>query len=52
MLRIVSLDWQLTSPSGITEEADITGPNASPIVPDFVTQALGDFRAVDGVKAQ
>lgn len=37
--------------TGITEEADITGPYASPIVPHFVTQALGDFRAVDKLKA-
>ncbi|TEB32861.1 p-nitrophenyl phosphatase [Coprinellus micaceus] len=33
--------------TGITSEADITGPNASPIVPDFVTQSLGDLRAAD-----
>ncbi|KAF9001193.1 HAD-like domain-containing protein [Cyathus striatus] len=32
--------------TGITSEADISGPNASLIVPDFVTQSLGDFRAV------
>ncbi|PPQ81367.1 hypothetical protein CVT25_015888 [Psilocybe cyanescens] len=32
--------------TGITRENEITGPNASPIVPDFVTQSLGDFRAV------
>jgi len=27
---------------GITSEDEITGPSPSPIVPDFVTQALGD----------
>lgn len=32
---------------GITSEEEITGPNPSPIVPDFITQALGDFRIVD-----
>ena len=32
---------------GITSEDEITGPNPSPIVPDFVTQALGDFRIVE-----
>ncbi|KAJ6625088.1 HAD-like domain-containing protein [Mycena sp. CBHHK59/15] len=32
--------------TGITTEADITGPNASNIVPDFVTQSIGDLRAV------
>ncbi|KIM41240.1 hypothetical protein M413DRAFT_445277 [Hebeloma cylindrosporum] len=33
--------------TGITSEDEITGPNPSPIVPDFVTQALGDFRIVE-----
>ncbi|PPQ67838.1 hypothetical protein CVT24_003144 [Panaeolus cyanescens] len=32
--------------TGITSEEEIFGPNPSPIVPDFVTQALGDFRIV------
>ncbi|KAJ7856569.1 HAD-like domain-containing protein [Mycena leptocephala] len=32
--------------NGITTEAEITGPNASSIVPDFVTQSIGDLRAV------
>ena len=32
---------------GITTEDEITGPNPSPIVPDFVTQTLGDFRIVE-----
>ncbi|KAG5641371.1 hypothetical protein DXG03_005377 [Asterophora parasitica] len=32
--------------TGITAEADITGPNASPIVPDYVTNSLADLRAV------
>lgn len=32
---------------GITGEDEITGPNASAIVPDFFTQGLGDFRVVD-----
>lgn len=30
--------------TGITKEAEITGPNASPIVPDYVTKSLGDLR--------
>lgn len=33
--------------TGITSEDEITGPNPSPIVPDFVTQALGDFQIVE-----
>ncbi|EGO01859.1 hypothetical protein SERLA73DRAFT_177404 [Serpula lacrymans var. lacrymans S7.3] len=33
--------------TGITSEKDITGPNASSIVPDFVTQSLGDLRAAE-----
>jgi len=33
--------------TGITTEDEITGPNPSPIVPDFVTQTLGDFRIVE-----
>jgi 4-nitrophenyl phosphatase len=40
----------LTSESlrlGITTEDEITGPNPSPIIPDFVTQALGDFQIVE-----
>ena len=32
---------------GIATEDEITGPNPSPIVPDFVTQTLGDFRIVE-----
>ncbi|EGO01264.1 hypothetical protein SERLA73DRAFT_179405 [Serpula lacrymans var. lacrymans S7.3] len=31
--------------TGITSEKDITGPNASSIVPDYVTQSIGDLRA-------
>ena len=31
---------------GITSEADISGPNASSIVPDFVVQSLGDLRVL------
>lgn len=31
---------------GITQETEITGPNASPIVPDYVTSSLGDLRIV------
>jgi len=30
--------------TGITQETEITGPNASPIVPDYVTSSLGDLR--------
>ncbi|TFK28232.1 p-nitrophenyl phosphatase [Coprinopsis marcescibilis] len=33
--------------TGITTIADITGPNASPIVPDFVTASLGDIRMAE-----
>ncbi|KJA21316.1 hypothetical protein HYPSUDRAFT_42171 [Hypholoma sublateritium FD-334 SS-4] len=33
--------------TGITTEEEIIGPNPSPIVPDFHTQALGDFRIVE-----
>ncbi|KAJ7608444.1 HAD-like domain-containing protein [Roridomyces roridus] len=32
--------------TGITAEADISGPTASSIVPDFVTQSIGDLRVV------
>jgi len=32
--------------TGITTEEEISGPNASSIVPDFITQALGDFCAL------
>jgi len=32
--------------TGITTEEEVSGPNASSIVPDFITQALGDFRAL------
>ncbi|KAI0088208.1 2-phosphoglycolate phosphatase [Irpex rosettiformis] len=32
--------------SGITKESDITGPNASSTVPEYVTGSVGDFRAV------
>lgn len=32
---------------GITSEADISGPNASPIVPDFVTRSIGDLRVLE-----
>jgi 4-nitrophenyl phosphatase len=31
---------------GITSEKEITGPNASDIIPDYVTQSLGDLRAI------
>ncbi|KAK7683582.1 hypothetical protein QCA50_013420 [Cerrena zonata] len=30
--------------TGITKEEEITGPNASPIIPDYVTKSLGDLR--------
>jgi len=29
---------------GIISEADLTGPNASKVVPDFVARSIGDFR--------
>jgi len=32
--------------TGVTAESDITGPNASPIIPDFVIKSLGDLEAV------
>ncbi|KAJ3909853.1 HAD-like domain-containing protein [Lentinula edodes] len=31
--------------TGITLESEITGPNASTIVPDYVTSSIGDFRS-------
>jgi len=31
--------------SGIASEADLTGPNPSDIVPDYVTASIGDLRA-------
>ena len=31
---------------GISREEDIKGPKASPIVPDFVTQSIGDLRVI------
>ncbi len=31
---------------GITVESDITGPNASSIIPDYVTGSVGDFQVV------
>jgi 4-nitrophenyl phosphatase len=30
---------------GITSEEDLTGPNPSSIIPDFVTASIGDLRA-------
>ncbi|TCD68778.1 hypothetical protein EIP91_009791 [Steccherinum ochraceum] len=32
--------------TGITQETEITGPNASPIVPTYVTSSLGDLRVL------
>ncbi|KAJ7104162.1 HAD-like domain-containing protein [Mycena belliarum] len=32
--------------TGITSEAEISGPDASSIVPDFVTQSIGDLRSI------
>ncbi|CAL1709743.1 unnamed protein product [Somion occarium] len=32
--------------TGITKESDITGPNASPTVPDYVTKSIGDLRVL------
>jgi len=32
--------------TGVTHENEITGPDASPIVPDFVTSSIGDLRVV------
>lgn len=32
---------------GITSVDEVTGPDPSPIVPDFYTDALGDFRIVE-----
>ncbi|KAJ3565986.1 hypothetical protein NP233_g7285 [Leucocoprinus birnbaumii] len=37
--------------TGITTEGDITEPNASPIVPNFITESIGDFRAVEKVQS-
>jgi 4-nitrophenyl phosphatase len=33
--------------TGITQESDLTGPEPSPIVPDFVTQTIGDLRILN-----
>ena len=41
-----SLRTQLNWLSGITKESEITGPNASPTVPEYVTGSVGDFRVV------
>ncbi|TDL27920.1 2-phosphoglycolate phosphatase [Rickenella mellea] len=30
--------------TGITQESEISGPDPSPIIPDYVTQSIGDFR--------
>ncbi|PIL29157.1 hypothetical protein GSI_09206 [Ganoderma sinense ZZ0214-1] len=32
--------------TGITKESEITGPNVSPTVPDYVTGSIGDLRAL------
>lgn len=32
--------------AGITKESDISGPNASPTVPDYVTKSIGDLGAL------
>ncbi|KAG6826105.1 hypothetical protein H0H92_001117 [Tricholoma furcatifolium] len=37
--------------TGITQESEITGPNASSIVPEFVTSSLGDLRAAYAAEA-
>jgi len=34
--------------TGIATEADISGPNASKIIPDYVIQSLGDLRTLKG----
>ncbi|KAF5372550.1 hypothetical protein D9758_005151 [Tetrapyrgos nigripes] len=31
--------------TGITQETDITGPNASPIIPDYITSSIKDLSA-------
>jgi 4-nitrophenyl phosphatase len=30
---------------GITSEENLTGPNASTVIPDYVTASIGDLRA-------
>jgi len=30
---------------GITSEENLTGPNASTIIPDYITASIGDLRA-------
>lgn len=32
--------------AGITKESEISGPNPSPTVPDYVTNSIGDLRAL------
>jgi 4-nitrophenyl phosphatase len=36
--------------TGITEEKEITGPDASPIIPDFVTHSIGDLRILEKIE--
>ncbi|KAJ7056859.1 HAD-like domain-containing protein [Mycena amicta] len=38
--------------TGITSEAEITGPNASSIIPDYVTSSIGDLRSVSASDLQ
>jgi 4-nitrophenyl phosphatase len=37
--------------TGVTKEQDITGPQASPIVPDYVTSALSDLRVLESSRS-
>jgi len=37
--------------TGITTEQEISGSNASSIIPDYITQALGDFRVVKEINS-
>lgn len=32
--------------SGITQEKEITGPNASSTIPDYIAPSVGEFRVV------
>jgi 4-nitrophenyl phosphatase len=39
-VQLLSIMWE-----GITSEADITRPNPSTTIPDYVTSSIGDLRA-------
>lgn len=38
--------------TGVTTEAEISGENASPIVPDYILGSLGDLTSLTGEEAR